>query len=160
MGGVFSRCRRRENRDRDDVQVPENRDHVDVQVPENRDHDDVQVPENRDHVDVQVPENWDHDDVKVPENRDHDDEKVPEKDSLLFLQKYRDTAIRGWKEIYKHLESILEKCEISSEISKGRKEFTIIQYKTLTVKIYGQITVNDTLTILSKWEVSCYQGKW
>ena len=73
---------------------------------------------------------------------------------LLFLWKYQATAIAGWKEIYEHLGNILEKCETSSKTSKECEEITIIKYKTLTIRIYGKMTVDDTLTTLSQWEVS------
>jgi len=73
---------------------------------------------------------------------------------LPFLWKYQATAIAGWKEIYEHLGNILEKCETSSKTSKECEEITIIKYKTLTIRIYGKMTVDDTLTTLSQWEVS------
>ena len=75
-------------------------------------------------------------------------------DPLTFLKEYQATAIAGWKEIYQHLASILMKCEIKSETSKECKETTTIRYKTLTVKICGKITVDETLKILTQWEVS------
>ena len=72
-----------------------------------------------------------------------------------FLWKYQATAIDGWKEIYEHLGNILEKCETISETGKECEEITIIKYKTLTIRIYGKIAVDDTLIKLSQWEVSC-----
>ena len=71
-----------------------------------------------------------------------------------FLWKYQATAIAGWKKKYEHLGNILEKCEAISETGKECEEITIIKYKTLTIRIYGKITVDDTLIKLSQWEVS------
>ena len=79
---------------------------------------------------------------------------------LPFLWKYRyqATAIARWKEIYKHLGNILKKSETSSETSYSKEceEITVIPYKTLTIgRICGKIAVDDILTTLSQWEVSC-----
>jgi len=71
---------------------------------------------------------------------------------IPFLWKNQATAIKGWTEIYEHLEKNLGKCEIVQVC--GDDEYTIIQFKSLTIKIYGQITEDHTLTILSMWEVS------
>ncbi|XP_065893352.1 uncharacterized protein [Dysidea avara] len=75
---------------------------------------------------------------------------------IAFLQKYQATAISGWKEIYEHLGKILGKCEIGGKgcdyDDPNKGNYTMIQYESLTIKIYGRITEDDTLTILSKWE--------
>ena len=82
---------------------------------------------------------------------------------IAFLQKYQATSIKGWKEIYEHLGKILGKCEIGGkgcdDGDDHKGNYTIIQYESLTIKIYGQITEDDTLTILRKWEVSLYSRR-
>jgi len=73
---------------------------------------------------------------------------------IPFLWKNQATAIKGWTEIYEHLEKILGKCEIVEVCDDDKNQYTIIQFKNLTIKIYGQITKDHILTILSMWEVS------
>jgi len=75
-----------------------------------------------------------------------------------FLKKYQKTTIKGWEKIHEHLRKILERCET---MNKGcgkdnckDKCYTSIHYEDLTITILGSITVDETLKILSQWEVS------
>ncbi|XP_065896911.1 uncharacterized protein [Dysidea avara] len=70
--------------------------------------------------------------------------------TVKFLNGNLATTLKGWKEICDHLEKVLGKCEIHK--GHDSDEYTLIQYESLTIKIYGKITVNDTLTTLSMWE--------
>jgi len=77
-----------------------------------------------------------------------------------FLEEYQATTIKGWVKIHEHLRKILE--QSSEAVNKGYgnssecedKCYTRIQYEDLTIKILGSITVDQTLVILSEWEVS------
>ena len=70
-----------------------------------------------------------------------------------WLKKHEATAISGWKEIYKHLEKIHEKCETDGD-NEEKSHFTEIRYKGLTIEILGYMKEDQTLVILKKWEVS------
>ena len=83
-----------------------------------------------------------------------DSGKMTDINPIPFLWKNQATTIKGWEIIHEHLERVLEKCEIGEGCDDGDKNYTIIQFESLTIKIEGQITVDHTLTILSMWEVS------
>ena len=59
-------------------------------------------------------------------------------------------VLKGWKDIYDHLEKVCE----NHKGYDSDDPYTPITYESLTINIYGNITVNDTLTTLSMWEVS------
>jgi len=88
-----------------------------------------------------------------------------------FLEEYKERSTKGWIKVYKHLGKMRERSETgkvqdsdsnecpSGVDGKSRDKFhTLIQYKSLTLKISGAIPVDQTLFILSEWEVSlsCY----
>jgi len=81
--------------------------------------------------------------------------KKPDLDSeqsrKRFLKKYEKTTIKGWKQIYEHLETMHKDYNDSNECPKC---YTRIQYKSLVIKIAGSLSVDQTLMILSEWEVS------
>jgi len=73
-----------------------------------------------------------------------------------FLAEYQATAIKGWEKIHQHSSrKILESCQTNPK-GCGTEDncYTKIQFKDLIIKIIGNITVDQTLMILSEWEVS------
>jgi len=80
----------------------------------------------------------------------------PQQSRKQFLKKYKEKTIDGWKQIYEHLDRMCKICGTDEVHGKDNcvKWYTRIEYKSLSIKILGSLTVDQTLMILSEWEVS------
>ena len=80
----------------------------------------------------------------------------PRQSRKQFLKKYKEKTIDGWKQIYEHLDRMFGLCGTDGVHGNDNcaKCYTRIEYKSLAINILGSLTVDQTLMILSEWEVS------
>ena len=81
-----------------------------------------------------------------------------------YIWYYRESATRGWKEIYEHLTDRLIKISDHAyefrENTKGalpvaeyEDNYTIVKYNTFTLKIRGRMSVDEDLYSVCIWQV-------
>jgi len=82
-----------------------------------------------------------------------------------YIWYYRDSTIRGWKKIDEHLD-LMKITDHGFQNAKGvlpitvedNDNYTIVEYKTFTLKVRGRISVDEDLYSVCIWQVRVTLG--
>jgi len=78
-----------------------------------------------------------------------------------YIWYYRDSAIRGWQQIDEHL-NLMKITDHEFQNAKGvlpitdKDNYTIVEYKTFTLKVLGKISVDEDLYSVCIWQVCVF----